>query len=170
MTVQNGTGTTVAKTYYNYDQTAVTATSGTPQHTSAPSSRGNLTSVYYYTQGSTYLTASNTYYDTGNVYVATDVNSGSTTYAYGAGSCGNSFATGITEAISTLTKSITWDCNGGVQTSVKDENSQTTSTTYNDPYFYRPNAITDQLGNQTNIAYVVSGGYEIANGLEPFVK
>ena len=41
----NGTGTEVAQTTLAYDETAVTATSGTPQHLAVSGSRGNATTV-----------------------------------------------------------------------------------------------------------------------------
>lgn len=152
VTVTNGVGTTISQTNYNYDQTAVVTTSGTPQHVGVTGSRGNLTSVNYYTQGSTYLTKTMTYFDTGNIQTLTDVNGAQTTYTYGA--CGNAFQTGISEPLS-LTRSITWDtnCHGGVETSVTDENSQVTSTTYSDPYFWRPASENDQENNVTVFGY-----------------
>ena len=157
-----GIGTVASKTTYNYDEGTVTAPANqpTPQHTSVTGSRGNLTSINYPVSG---LTSHFTYYDTGNLNVATDVNGGATTYTYGAlsATCGNSFPTGITEAISTLTQSYVWNCTGGVMTSLTDENSQVSSTTYNDPYFWRPNGVTDQLSNQTSIGYSMSAGNEV---------
>ena len=109
-------------------------------------------------QGSSSLSQTFTYFDTGNVDVATDVNSGISQYSYGA--CGNSFVTGVTEAISILTQSMTWNCNGGVETSVTDENSQTVSYTYNDPNFWRITAYTDQESNVTNVAYANQNSIE----------
>jgi len=53
VTVQNGSGTTVSQTTYNYDETGVTTTSGTPQHISVTGSRGNLTSFNYPVSGLT---------------------------------------------------------------------------------------------------------------------
>jgi hypothetical protein len=41
---------------------------------------------------------------------------------------------------------MTWNCNGGVQLTAVDENNQTTTTTFNDPYFWRPASVTDQSG------------------------
>ena len=157
VTVTNGS-TTVSKTNYNYDQTGVVATSGTPQHTSVSGSRGNLTSVNYYTQGSSYLTQSYTYFDTGNVQTATDVNGAQNTYTYGA--CGNSFPTSVSEPLN-LSRTYAWDsnCNGGVLTSIKDENGQTTSVTYTDPYYWRPSASTDAAGNQTGYNYQPNSSY-----------
>ncbi len=145
VSVYNGSSALVSQTNYNYGDT-VTATSGTPQHTTPAGSRGNLLSVNYYTQGSTYLTKSSSYYDTGNPYVATDVNNAQTTYTYGSGSCGNSFATSIAEPLS-LSRAIAWNCTGGVQTSVTDENGKVVSASYTkDPYYWRPESRTDATG------------------------
>ncbi len=150
VTVTNGSGTTISQTIYNYDGSAVVTTSGTPQHVSVSGSRGNLTSINYYTQGSTYLTKSMTYFDTGNVQTVTDVNGAQTTYTYGA--CGNSFPTAVAEPLS-LSRSMTWNCTGSVELTVKDENSQTTTTAYSDPYFWRPASITDPTSAVANYTY-----------------
>jgi RHS repeat-associated protein len=149
VTVQNGSGTTVSQTNYNYDETAATATSGTPQHISVTGSRGNLTSINYPVSG---LTAHFTYYDTGTTNTATDVNGAVTTYNYNSSSCGNSFPIGVSEPLS-LSRSMTWSCTGGVQTSATDENNQTTTYTYNDAEFWRINAITDPLNNAISYYY-----------------
>jgi RHS repeat-associated protein len=155
VTTQDGSGHPVSQVTYNYDETAPTATTGTPQHISVPAPWGNLTSTYTYTNATTYLTKSSTYYDTGNLKTATDVNSGVTTYNYasGAASCYNSFPTSITEAVTTLSTSATWNCTGGVQLTSVDENSQTTTTAYTDPYFWRPVSITDPAGAVTTYCY-----------------
>jgi RHS repeat-associated protein len=148
VTVKNGTGAIVSQINYNYGDT-VTAT-GAPQHIAPYGSRGNLLSVNYYTNGSTYLTKSYTYFDTGKVQTATDANGAQTTYTYGA--CGNSFPTGVTEPLS-LSRSITWDCNGGVRLTTKDENLQTTTVTYSDPYFWRPASSSDPTSAVTSYTY-----------------
>jgi len=150
VTVTNGTGTIVSQTIYNYDQTSAVVTSGTPQHVSPSGARGNLTSVNNYTQGSTYLTKTMTYFDTGNVQTVTDINGAQTTYTYGA--CGNGFPTTVAEPLS-LSRSMTWNCTGGVQLTAKDENSQVTSITYSDPYFWRPASKSDQESNITSLYY-----------------
>src|SRR5205807_9179761 len=51
----SSTGTVVAQTNYNYDETSVAAPANqpTPQHTSVSSSRGNLTSINYPVSGLT---------------------------------------------------------------------------------------------------------------------
>ena len=89
--------------------------------------------------------------DTGNVYVATDVNGAQTTYTYGA--CGNSFPTSVAEPLS-LSRSIAWDFTGGVQTSITDENGNISSSSYTkDPYFWRPESSTDPTNAITSFTY-----------------
>ena len=165
VTVKDGSGNIKAQTTYCYDEGtpsgttscaatgAPTATSGTPQHVSITGSRGNLTTVASQVSGSTTLGKTFTYYDTGKVNVATDVNGAQMTYTYGSsGSCGNSFATSVSEPLS-LSKSTVWNCTGGVATSATDENGNTTQAGYTDSYFWRPNSTTDQLSNVTNFSY-----------------
>jgi RHS repeat-associated protein len=145
-----GTGTVVSQTNYNYDETSVVSTSGTPQHISVSGSRGNLTSTNYYTNGTTYLTKRMTYFDTGKVQTMTDVNGAQTTYTYGV--CGNSFATTVAEPLN-LQRSMTWNCTGGAQTAFTDENGQTTAISYTDPYFWRANSATDPANAVRNLAF-----------------
>jgi RHS repeat-associated protein len=165
VTVEDGSSNVKAKTTYCYDEAtpsgtttcgstgAPTATSGTPQHVAVTGSRGNTTTITSLVQGSTILGKTFTYYDTGNVLTATDVNGAITTYTYGSGtSCGNSFVTSVSEPLS-LSRSMVWNCTGGVETSVTDENSQIVSITYNDPDFWRPNKTSDQESNITNVTY-----------------
>lgn len=157
----SNTGTVVAQTNYNYDEGTLATTSGIPQHVSVTGSRGNLTSVNIYKNSSTFLTHSSTYYDTGTVSTTNDVNTAQTTYNYTAGtaSCYNTFPTSVTEPISGLSTSATWNCTGGVQLTAVDENGQTTSTAYTDPYFWRPASITDPTNAVTNFCYgIVNAG------------
>jgi YD repeat-containing protein len=157
VTIYNGAGTQISKTTYNYDGSALATSSGTPQHVAVSGSRGNLTSVNFPADT---LTASSTYFDTGTVQTATDVNGAVTTYNFpdATSTCGNAFPTSVSEPMS-LTRYMTWNCTGGVQVTAKDENSQTVTTTYNDPYFWRPNIITDQLGNQMTSWYQPNATY-----------
>lgn len=152
VTIENGSGTVVAQTSVTYDGGSVVATSGTPQHLSVSGARGNATSISFLVQGATSLTRNFTYFDTGTVQTATDVNGAQTTFTYGAASCGNSFPTSVAETLS-LSKSMAWNCIGGVETSVTDENGQATSATWNDAYFWRANAVTDAENNTTNLTY-----------------
>jgi RHS repeat-associated protein len=151
VTVEDGSNNVKAQTTYTYDQGSITATSGTPQQAGVTGSRGNLTTISYLVQGSTTLSQTLTYFDTGNVQTATDMNTAQTTFTYGA--CGNSFPTLISEPLN-LSKSMTWNCTGGVETSVTDENGNTASTGYTkDAYFWRPDSTTDQTSYVTNLAY-----------------
>lgn len=153
VTIEDGSSHVKSQTTYTYDQGTVTATSGTPQHIAVSGSRGNPTTVSYLVQGSTTLSKTYTYYDTGTVNTATDVNSAVTTYTYGSGtSCGNSFATSVSEPMS-LSRSMVWNCTGGVKTSVTDENGQPTTATYSDPYFWHPNKVTNAASIVANFTY-----------------
>jgi len=162
VSVYTGGGTLVAQTTYTYDENnTLTTTTGTPQHGSVTGSRGNATTVTFLTAGTTYLTQHSTYYDTGNVNVFTDANGGQTTYAYGSGtSCGNSFVTGVTEAVTSLTRSYAWNCTGGVMTSTADENGQIWQTGYAspaDPNYWRPTSTTDPASATTTLCYWPDG-------------
>jgi hypothetical protein len=113
-------------------------------------SHGNVGQTQNWVSGSNYLSQSFTYYSTGLANTATDVNGAQTSYTYGA--CNSSYPTLINEPLG-LSKSMTWDCNGGVVTSVTDENNQKTSYSYiNDP-FWRVTSVTDPLNNVTTLSY-----------------
>ncbi len=158
VTVKDPSGNIVSQTTNSYDQGTVTGTSGTPQHVAVTGSRGNLTSTSALVQGTTTLSRNFTYYDTGTVSTSQDVNGATTTYGYTGSSCGNSFPTSVAKPLG-ISRSFTWNCVGGVQLASTDENSKTVTTTYNDPYFWRPNVQTDQLGNQTTSWYNPSAQY-----------
>lgn len=152
VTIYDGSGAK-SSTTYTYDSGSVTSTSGTPQHVAVTGSRGNATTISYFVGATSSLTKNLTYYDTGNVNAITDVNGASTTFAYGTSSCGNSFPTSISEPVGGLSRSMVWNCTGGVQTSVTDENNQTTTTAFSDPNYWRQNKITDPAMNVTNFSY-----------------
>ena len=156
-----GSAVTLASSTFGYDQTAVTPTTGTPQHVSTTGSHGNLTTLTTSTSSTASLSKTFTYYDTGNPNVVTDVNSAQTTYVYSTGSCGNSFPTTVNEPLS-LSRSMTWNCTGGVVTQVTDENGNTVTSDYSDPDFWRPDYTIDQMGNQTNIMYIGENAVETA--------
>ncbi len=149
----SGTATTIATTSYTYDQGTLTTTSGTPQHLSVSGSRGNLTTLAtQVTPTPTSLTKTFTYFDTGTPNVVTDVNGAQSSYIYGTVSCGNSFPTTINEPLG-LSRLMAWNCTGGVTTQATDENSNNVTSTYNDPEFWRPASVSDQMSNQTNLSY-----------------
>jgi RHS repeat-associated protein len=148
---------TIASTSYQYTST-VTATSGTPSHVNQTA--WNISAIKQLVIGSTYLTSSYTYYDTGNVQTMTDVNGTNvTTFAYGA--CGNSFVTGTTTPVkspsgtvtATLTSSAGWNCSGGVPTSATDLNTNPTTYTYGSDPYWRPVSVTDGGQNVTSYSY-----------------
>src|SRR5262249_28676395 len=125
VTIEDSLNHIKAFTAYGYDETSPIATSGTPQHVSISGSRGNLTSVNAQVTGTTHLYRKYTYFDTGTLATSTDVstasttNGATTTYNYSStGSCGNSFVTSISEPVGGMSRSFTWDCNGGVLLSV----------------------------------------------------
>ncbi len=162
--VYNLSGLT-AQTTYSYGTTGTLPTSGTPQHVSVSGPRGNLTAVSRWVVGSTALSQTLTYYDTGNVYTAIDVNGAVTTSTYGSGiSCGNSFVTGTALPLSLSTQA-TWNCTGGVQTSATDANSKTTTTYYNDANYWRPTSVQDPSGATTTISYATSPSFATESAL-----
>jgi RHS repeat-associated protein len=156
VSIYDGGGVLKAQTTFGYDESTPTVTSGTPQHITFSGSHGNLTSIHRLVSGSTTLNQSFTYYDTGNVYQATDTNGAVTTYAYETSSCGNSFPTKITlptvNGLS-MNRQMIWNCVGGVMTSQQDENGNSSSVAYTDTQFWRPSATTDAAGNTTNVTY-----------------
>jgi RHS repeat-associated protein len=159
VTVKDGSNNVKAQTTLTYDQSTPVAPSGTtPQHVAVSGSRGNVTTIARLTQGSSTLNQTLTYYDTGMVQTFTDANGATNTYNYSnaTATCGNAFPTSASEPLS-LSKSFAWSCNGGVLTSLTDENSRVTTATYNDPYFWRPNAVSDPTLNSTTIAYATGG-------------
>ena len=168
----NGKPMEIAVATYAYDGTAVTATSGTPQHASITGSRGNLTTLTTSTSSTASLSQTFTYFDTGNPNVATDVNgTTTTTYAYSTAvqgsttaSCGNSFPTTITVAGTgvNLSPSTTWNCIGGVATQTTDPNGNIVTSNYTDTNFWRPANVYDQENNESTISYIGETAAEAA--------
>jgi RHS repeat-associated protein len=154
--VTDGSGTEIADTKYTYTST-VTTTSGTPSQQSGGPFVENLASVAQWVSGSTYLTSSYTYYDTGNVNQATDVNGNTTTYTYGG--CSNSFPTQVStptggSTVTSLATQATWNCNGGVQLTSVDVNGNTTTYAYGSDPYWRPTSVTNNAtGAVTSYAY-----------------
>ncbi len=151
----------VAQTNYTFDEGTPATTTNTPQHVSVTNPRGNITTITTQTSGSTSLTKHFTYFDTGNVQTATDVNGAVTTYTYGA--CGNSFVTGTTVTGTglptnpALSTSATWDtyCYGAVPLTATDANGQTTTTYYNgnNNTIWRPTSVVDPTNATTSLTY-----------------
>jgi RHS repeat-associated protein len=153
------TGTVVAQTNYNYDEpNTLTTTSGIAQHTSVSGSRGNLTSINYPVAS---LTSHFTYYDTGSPNTSQDVNGATTTFNYSSNtaSCQMAFPTSVSEPLN-MSKSLTWNCTGGIATQATDENGQTVSTSYTDADFWRPASATDQTSATTSFTYAGQTAFE----------
>lgn len=169
VTVTDGSGNLKAKTGYTYDQTTLTTTSGTPNHVTVTGSRGNLTTITTFVTPTVKLSRTAAYYDTGTTNTATDANGAQTTYTYSSStaSCGNSFPTGISLPLP-MSRSMAWNCTGGVLTSATDENGQVSYVNYtSDPYFWRPESAKDALLNVTYFTYpglIQTEGYLNFNG------
>src|SRR2546430_9314249 len=99
---------------------------------------------------------------------AVDVNGSASTVTYNypnaASTCGNAFPTSISEPLG-LSRSMTWNCTGGVQLTTKDENNQPTTTAYSDANFWRPASLTDPLTNVTSFGYSTSNPAGITQSL-----
>jgi RHS repeat-associated protein len=155
VTVKDGSGNTKAQTTFTYSDT-VTGTIGTPQHTSPSGSRGNAITVTSLTSGSATLSKNFSYFDTGNIYQATDVNTAVTTYVYGSATttCGNAFPTEVDLPLS-LKQQSTWNCTGAVMASSIDVNGNTTTYQYTDSNYWRPTNIIfpDSASDTESISY-----------------
>ncbi len=144
ITTTNSSGAMVSQTKYTYN---------TPGHVTSTSNWVSGTGT-----NAKYLTTSTTYNSNGTVNVSTDANNTTNTYSYN-GACNSLMPTSvlISGTNVSLSRSMSWDCNGGVQTSLIDENGKTTSThfyngTAADPY-YRPVSTVDPLLNTANYSY-----------------
>ena len=132
-TYSGGACTSIGNDVYNRVCSDLTQVGTTPVAltNNTYNSHGSLTSSSRWVSGTTsggfFLTSSATYNPNGTVKVATDVNGAQTTNT--AFACNGNFPTSVSEPLS-LSKSMTWDCNGGVLTSLTDETSQTTTYGY----------------------------------------
>lgn len=118
--------------------------------------QGHVGTISQWVSGTTSLSKNYTYTSNGQIHTIVDVNGapGTSTYTYG--DCNGLLPTSISEPMS-LSRSMTWDCLGGVQTSATDENGNSSSANYlvnssADP-FYRVLQTIDRAGNPTNYAY-----------------
>lgn len=161
--VKDGSNNVVANTTFFYDQGSVTTT-GAKQHVSVSGARGNLTAVATQVNSTQTLYRNFDYYDTGMVKDSYDYSLSATTHGPKTSftydntgtppkACEYTFPTTITLPITSLTLSMTWNCNGGVQTSQNDANGKNTGVTYSDPAFWRAAGTTDQLNYSTAISY-----------------
>lgn len=129
-TILDSSGATESLTNYTYNSTGHPITTSKWVSGTGPTAK--------------YLNSSVSYNANGTVSVATDANTTTTTYNYSSSVCNSIIPTGVTIKGTgvNLSRSMAWDCNGGVQTSLTDENKQITTTKFTnngaaDP-FYRP--------------------------------
>ena len=164
----DGRGNLNAQTTYTYDENIGSlATSGATQHIGITGSRGNLTTLAVQANSTTTLYRKFYYYDTGMLNTSNDVSTSNTTngatttynYASSASSCDFAFPTSISEPLS-LSRSMTWDCNGGVGLTVTDENGKVTTVHYSDADFRRPDYTLDKLSNKTTLTYTLQTAVE----------
>jgi YD repeat-containing protein len=150
-----------AQTTYTYDE-GTPATSGATQHIRINGSRGNLTTVSAQSTTAATLYRKFSYYDTGMLNQTGDVTNSNTpltnptTYNYSssATSCDFAFPTSIAEPMS-LSRSTTWDCNGGVPLTVTDENQQPTTFSSYDS-MWRLTDVKYPDGGETQTTYNIS--------------
>jgi RHS repeat-associated protein len=181
--LSNGQYATVAFTENNFDETPPIASGAAGRSSglcpSGGCAAGNITSTYQWVSGGNpitscsppnhlppscmsgmqYLNTSNTYYDTGVVSVATDVNGGQTTYSYGSGSCNYAFPTSVStqtggSVVTSLSTSSTWNCSGAAQLTATDVNGNQTTYGYGSDPFWRVASVTNNVtGQVTNYSY-----------------
>jgi RHS repeat-associated protein len=118
-------------------------------------SGGHPTQTSAWVSGTTYLTSTASYNTNGTIASFKDANQSSTNYYYnGTGGCNNVLLTSTALPVNSLSTAQTWDCNGGVLTSVTDANGQTTQYGYVDQNGvadpnWRMLSTTDPIGNTT---------------------
>ncbi len=112
---------------------------------------GSVGTISRWVGGTAWLSRSYTYYTTGLVNVATDVNGAQTSYANS--NCNGLVPSGVNLPLN-LSRSMTWDCKGGILTSITGENGEQKTVGFQsqtgtaDP-FWRVLSETDPLGNVT---------------------
>jgi RHS repeat-associated protein len=153
VTVTDGAGRQESHIYFTYDGAPLVPSGITTQHNSQPSAglaRGNLVSINRWLNGNRaptatcsgsvngYVTATNTYYDTGTVAQARDACGHTTTFAYSAAFAGAYLTQTTTPApngsTAGFTSSKNYDFVTGLVTSSTDANQQTTTYEYQDPF------------------------------------
>lgn len=171
--VKDGSANVLSHQAFTYDESSYCcASSGATQLTTPPAGatiRGNVTTATKWTNiaSGTTLVAHLSYYDSGTVKQATDVNGGITTnnYASSASTCNFAFPSSVTMPITTLASSGIWDCNGAKPTQATGFNTGE-NTSYTWDSLWRPTSITDPLGNVLNI-YPSQTSVEDAMGWNP---
>ena len=151
--VFDSSGSVAANTVYAYDGTAVTVSSGVPQHVAAPGARGNMTSMTQYASSGTAYTSTFTYEDTGNLLTAKTPN-GTTTYTYDPTFVYNTGTTLPTPSSGVaLASGTSFDtANTGLPLSTTDANGQVTQIPSYDALL-RPTEVEYPDGGVTTFSY-----------------
>ncbi|MCU1285654.1 MAG: repeat-associated core domain protein [Acidobacteriales bacterium] len=153
VTVQDGSSVIIAQTSYSYDGTAITATSGVPQHIAVTGPRGNPTTISRWLNlpSPTSLVSTATYDDTGNVKSSIDPGGHTTTYSYSNANAYMSSITMPTTGTASHVTSATYDSNTGLVLSSTDENLRPTYFTYEK--MLRPSSVSFADGGVTQYFY-----------------
>ena len=119
-------------------------------------SAGNVKTISQWVAGVTgskWLSRGFTYTTGGLVQTATDVNGAQVSYTYAANNnCpADSFPSSVAEPLN-LSRSMTWDCNGGVLASITNESNNTINYSYGDP-LWRMTEVSNPDGGVTTTTY-----------------
>src|SRR5260221_624990 len=160
---QDGSGNQKFQQIFAYDETAVTGTSGVPQHAAITGSRGNQTTLTQWVSASaTALTTRFTYDDTGNMLTQTDPAGNQIQYSYqdsfsdGVNRTSLAYLTQVTQpstgspAVAHVTKT-QYDANTGLQRTAWALN--TNQTTYSYDALNRPLQVNSPDGGQITHTY-----------------
>ena len=149
----DSSGNFVSETTYGYDETTPTATSGLPQHVAVTGTRGNQTSSHMTVSGSTTLSTTTAYYDTG-MPVSTTTPNGTTSYSYDPT---QTFATQTTLPTPSsgvaLSTSWTYDAASGAMLTSTGMNAGQTTTVNTYDSRLRPTTITQPNTGQISYTY-----------------
>jgi RHS repeat-associated protein len=137
------------KITYGYDETTPTATSGLPNHVAESGSRGNLTSIHNWIDGTHHLDETIAYDDAGQVLSQTDWNGNLTKATYDTAT--DTLLTKVTYPGTGLSVSPVFNANTGLLTSLQDLNGNPSSYTYDG--FGRPTLVNSPDGGVTSFTY-----------------
>jgi YD repeat-containing protein len=162
--IQDGSGTRVAETDYGYDQTSVASSGVTTQFNTTPTAtkRGNQTTVSRWLTGTTFLSSTATYFNTGKTQTAMDPGGHATTFAYDVTTFKGAFPTQVTAPTTggvTHVTSANYDFNTGVVTSSTDQNGNVTSFNYDSSFRLIQRTAPD--GGQVNFAYTNASPFKV---------
>ncbi len=169
----------VALATYGYDESGLRSSGVSEQKTTGESHPGNQTSVHRWLNGSTvsqspcsvsvsngYVVSNDTYYNTGEVQQNSDPCGYATTYQYS--SAAPYYGAFLTKVTNTLSQDTTYgyDSNTGAVTSIKDENSQITTKSYD--ILTRLTSVSYPDGGSTSYCYTDMGGSTCSKSGAPY--